>query len=117
MRRSPMSVRVSLLFVLSLLLCMAGRSAMAAGDPDLVLRGGRVYTSPTAEPLDNAIVLIRNGRIVTVSKSDELKIPKSAQVIDCAGKVIVAGFWNSHVHFETEWEGVPQTPAEKVEAH
>lgn len=112
-----MSVQVSLLFVLSLLLCIAGRSAMAAGGPDLLLRGGKVYSSPTAEPLDNAIVLIRNGRIVTVSKSDELKIPKSAQVIDCTGKVIVAGFWNSHVHFETGWEGVSHTPAEKVEAH
>jgi imidazolonepropionase-like amidohydrolase len=112
-----MNLRVSFLFVLSLLLCFAGRSAMAAAGPDLVLQGGKVYSSPTAEPIDNAIVLIRDGRILKVSKSDELKIPKSAQVIDCTGKVIVAGFWNSHVHFETGWEAVAHAPAEKVEAH
>ena len=27
------------------------------------------------------------------------QIPQDARVIDCAGKTIVAGFWNSHVHF------------------
>ena len=62
---------------------------------------------PTASPIDNAVVLIRNGQIVAVSKRGELKVPKSAQVIDCTGKVIVAGFWNSHVHFENGWQDVP----------
>jgi imidazolonepropionase-like amidohydrolase len=96
---------------------MVSRSAMAADNPDLVLQGGKVYSSPTANPVENAIVLIRNGRIVAVAKPGELKIPKPAHVVDCTGKVIVAGFWNSHVHFLTGWEDVPRTPAEKVEAH
>jgi imidazolonepropionase-like amidohydrolase len=112
-----MTVRVNLLFVLSLLLCMVSRSSLAAVNPDLVLQGGRVYSSPAADPIDNATVLIRNGRIVAVAKAGEFNIPKPAQVIDCTGKVIVAGFWNSHVHFMTGWEDVPHTPAEKVEAH
>lgn len=112
-----MNLRVSFLFVLSLLVCVAGRSAMAAAGPDLVLQGGKVYPAPTANPIDDAVVLIRNGRIVAVAKRSELNIPKSAQVIDCTGKVIVAGFWNSHVHFETGWEDVPHAPVEKVEAH
>jgi imidazolonepropionase-like amidohydrolase len=96
---------------------MVSRSSLAAVNPDLVLQGGRVYSSPTADPIDNATVLIRNGRIVAVAKAGEFNIPKPAQVIDCTGKVIVAGFWNSHVHFMTGWEDVPHTPAEKVEAH
>ena len=107
---------VSLLAVLSFLLCMVSRSALAVDSPDLVLQGGRVYSSPTADPVDNAVVLIRGGRIVAVAKPGELKIPKPAQVIDCTGKVIVAGFWNSHVHFENGWEDAPHTPAEKIEA-
>ncbi len=107
---------VSLLFVLSFLLCMVNGSAVAAAG-ELVLQGGKVYSSPAANAIDNATVLIRDGRIVTVAKPGELKIPKAAQVIDCTGKVIVAGFWNSHVHFETGWEDVPHTPAEKIETH
>ncbi len=27
------------------------------------------------------------------------KFPSDARVIDCTGKTVVAGFWNSHVHF------------------
>jgi cytosine/adenosine deaminase-related metal-dependent hydrolase len=45
-------------------------------------------------------VLIHNGRIASVGSRNQWKVPKSARVIDCTGKVIVAGFWNSHVHFE-----------------
>jgi imidazolonepropionase-like amidohydrolase len=112
-----MSVRASFMVGLSLLLCIAGRSSRAAAAPDLVLQGGKVYPSPTDNPLDDAVVLMRNGQIIAVVKRSEFKIPKAAQVIDCTGKVIVAGFWNSHVHFESGWEDVPHLPAEKAETH
>jgi imidazolonepropionase-like amidohydrolase len=112
-----MKLPVSVVFALPLLLSTIGRVAMAADGSDLVLQGGKVYASPTANPIDNAMVLIRNGRIVAVSKRGELKVPTSAQVIDCTGKVIMAGFWNSHVHFLNGWEDVPHIPADKVEAH
>jgi imidazolonepropionase-like amidohydrolase len=91
--------------------------AKAAESPALVLQGGKVYPSPTAGPIDDAIVLIENGRIAAVGKRGQLTIPKSARVIDCTGKVIVAGFWNSHVHFETGWENVPNTSAKQLETH
>jgi imidazolonepropionase-like amidohydrolase len=115
-----MKLRLALL--LTLLLSHVGPIARAAEGPDLVvqdlvLQGGKVYPSPTGSPIDNAVVLIQNGRIAAVGRRGELKIPKSARVIDCAGKVIVAGFWNSHVHFETGWEGAANGPVDHIEAH
>jgi imidazolonepropionase-like amidohydrolase len=80
-----------------------------------VLQGAKVYPSPTAEPIDNAVVLIQHGRIAAIGRRTELKVPGSVQEIDCAGKVIVAGFWNSHVHFETGWQGIAQAPVGQVE--
>ena len=62
-------------------------------------------------------MLIRHGRIAAVGRRGELKVPSSARVIDCTGKVIVAGFWNSHVHFETGWQDTLHAPAGAVEAH
>jgi hypothetical protein len=53
-----MNLRVSFLLVLSLLLCIAGRSAMAAAGPDLVRQGGKVYPSPT----------IRGGKVIYSSQ-------------------------------------------------
>jgi imidazolonepropionase-like amidohydrolase len=39
-------------------------------------------------------------------------------VIDCTGKTIVAGFWNSHVHFtEAAWKNAASAPAASLEDH
>src|SRR5271156_3274330 len=107
-----MKLRISLLLALALLLCHV--RLFAAEGPDLVLQGAKVYPSPTAQSIDNAVVLIHNGRIASVGTRGQ--VPKSARVIDCTGKVIVAGFWNSHVHFENGWQDVPHQSAEKIEA-
>jgi imidazolonepropionase-like amidohydrolase len=86
--------------------------------PALALVGGTVYTSPTGTPLQDAVVLSSNGTITAVGKRSEIQIPKDAQVIDCTGKTIVAGFWNSHVHFiETAWNNAASAPAATLEQH
>ena len=110
-----MNLRVSLLLALVLLLSHV--RLFAAEDPDLVLQGAKVYPSPTAQSIDNAVVLIHNGIVTSVGPRNQWKVPKSARVIDCTGKVIVAGFWNSHVHFENGWHDVPHQPAENIVAH
>jgi len=71
----------------------------------LALIGAKIYPSPTTTPIINGSVLIKNGRIVAVAERTQIKIPRDATVIDCTGLTLVAGFWNSHVHFsESKWE-------------
>ena len=71
----------------------------------LALIGAKIYPSPTTTPIINGTVLIKNGRIVAVAEKTQIKIPRDATVIDCTGLTLVAGFWNSHVHFsESKWE-------------
>ncbi len=112
-----MNLRFGLLLALPLLVSQVDPVAATTGGGDLVLQGGTVYSAPDVLPIDNAEVLIHDGRIAAVGKRSDLKAPKSAQLIDCTGKVIVAGFWNSHVHFETGWEHAALAPAEKIETH
>ena len=64
----------------------------AASPQALALVGATVYSSPTAALLSDAVVLTSGGVITAVGKRAEVKIPKDARVIDCAGKTIVAGF-------------------------
>jgi len=86
--------------------------------PHLALVGGTVYPSPTAAPIPDAVILIYAGKISAIGRRDQVKLPKRTQVIDCKGKVITAGFWNSHVHFTEEvWNGAANAPAEKLEQH
>jgi imidazolonepropionase-like amidohydrolase len=112
-----MNLRFALLLAVATLLNHAAPAAAAVEARDLALEGAKVYPSPAAAPIENAVVLIQHGRIAAVGKRSEVKVPASAQVIDCTGKVIVAGFWNSHVHFENGWHGIAQVPASQVDAH
>lgn len=84
----------------------------------LVLRGGSVYASPDAAPVSGSVIVTTGGVITAVGREGEVQIPPDARVIDCSGKTIVAGFWNSHVHFtEAVWRNAGSAPAAPLTAH
>jgi imidazolonepropionase-like amidohydrolase len=84
---------------------------------DLALVGAKVYPDPQSAAIDDAVVLVHDGKIAGVGRRGKLTIPKSAEVIDCSGKVVTAGFWNSHVHFTTGWNDAASASAQQVERH
>ncbi|MFZ0287294.1 MAG: amidohydrolase family protein [Terriglobales bacterium] len=104
---------------LVILLLSTGIAAAQAGPAaDLVLKGGTVYPAPGAKPITDAVVVLRGGKIVAVGRSHDVTAPRSATILDCSGKVIVAGFWNSHVHFtEDAWKSAADAPAARLESH
>lgn len=50
------------------------------------------------EPIENGVLLIKNGLIVAVGTVAEVKIPADAEIIDVTGKVIMPGLIDSHSH-------------------
>ncbi len=71
-----------------------------------------------AAPIEDGVVLVRHGKIIAVGKRREIAVPASDQVIDCTGKVLTAGFWNSHVHFtEDAWRDSATAPVDRLEQH
>lgn len=84
----------------------------------LVLRGAALYVSPDAMPISNAAIVMSDGVITAVGNADEVPSPNDARGIDCTGKTIVAGFWNSHVHFtQAVWQHAGTAPAAPLTAH
>ena len=84
----------------------------------LVLKGGSVYASPEAAPIADAVIVTSAGVITAVGRAGEVQVPPDAEVIDCTGKTVVAGFWNSHVHFtEAVWRNAGNAPAAPLTAH
>ncbi len=65
---------------------------------EMVLRGATVYPAPEAEPVRDATVIVRDGRIVRIGPGASTEVDADATVLDGTGKFIVAGFWNCHVH-------------------
>jgi len=67
---------------------------------DLALTGATVYPAPDASPVAGATIVVHGGQIAVIGARAAVSIPPRAQVIDCAGKFVTAGFWNSHVHLQ-----------------
>jgi imidazolonepropionase-like amidohydrolase len=82
---------------------------------DLALVGGTIYVSPTEEPFRDGVVLIQGGKIEAVGSKTSVQVPRAVQSLDCSGRAIMAGFWNSHVHFfERKWANVAAIPAPEM---
>src|ERR1700722_3108006 len=100
------------------LLCGATCCNATANAQTLALVGGSVYASPDATPLPDAVVVTSGGAITAIGSRREVQIPPDARVIDCTGKTVVAGFWNSHVHFtQAVWRNAASAPAPPLEEH
>jgi imidazolonepropionase-like amidohydrolase len=79
------------------------------------LVGGTIYVSPTEAPILNGVVLIKGGKIASVGRRSSVTLPPGLKVLDCSGLTIMAGFWNSHVHFiQRKWANVSTIPATEL---
>jgi len=81
----------------------------------LSLVGATIYTSPAEEPVYDGVLLIHGGKVAAVGGGGNVQVPQTAQVLDCSGLTITAGFWNSHVHFfERKLADAAKTPAHEL---
>jgi imidazolonepropionase-like amidohydrolase len=80
---------------------------------DLAITHASVYSAPDAPVRKNVTVVIRHGVIAGVG--EHLRIPKDIETISCQSCVVLAGFWNAHVHFmEPKWNDAAHQPADKL---
>ncbi len=80
---------------------------------DLAIVNARVYVDPQAQAVEHATVLIRGGKIAAVGK--HVEVPRDIEKLPCDGCVVMAGFWNAHVHFtEPKWYDAAHQPADKL---
>jgi imidazolonepropionase-like amidohydrolase len=80
---------------------------------DLAITRATVYSAPDAPARKDVTVVIRRGVIAGVG--EHLRIPKDMETIPCQGCVVLAGFWNAHVHFmEPKWNEAANQPADKL---
>src|SRR3954452_8063903 len=57
------------------------------------------YVVPVSqEPIENGVLLVRDGVIEAVGTSGEVAVPDDATTVDAAGKWVLPGFIESHGH-------------------
>jgi len=60
------------------------------------LKGARVVIAP-GRVLDQATIVMRDGRIAAVGEASQVPIPSDARVWDAAGLTVYAGFIDAYV--------------------
>jgi len=81
--------------------------------PDLAIVGGQLIDGYGGIPLQNAVILVSNNRIIRIGQVGHLNIPTSAKTIDSNGMTVLPGLWESHGHLIHVGEGDPDKfPAE-----
>ncbi len=79
-----------------LLLCS---QAAWAQDDVTVISGATVIDGTGGAPLVDAVIVVREERIVMIGPADEIPVPDGAEIVDATGKWIIPGLIDAHVHF------------------
>lgn len=71
-----------------------------------VIRGGTLIDGTGRSPTEKCLVMVEDSRILSVGKENESTLPKGeeVEVIDAAGKTVMPGLIDSHVHIYTDGE-------------
>jgi dihydroorotase-like cyclic amidohydrolase len=70
----------------------------------LVFRNVTIIDMTGALLKPDMTVVISGGRILDVGKTQEVRFPKNARVVDATGKFLIPGLWDMHWHLRSERE-------------
>ncbi len=76
--------------------CLPG--AMAQSSSPLAFNGARIIDGTGGAPIEDGVLIVRDGRISEVGPSRSIDIPNDARVIDVDGSTLIPGLVNSHGH-------------------
>jgi len=65
----------------------------------LVIEGGTLIDGNGGPPVQDALLIIRDNEIETVTTRGKASYPADARVLNAEGKFIVPGFMDAHVHY------------------
>ncbi len=96
--RLPTDITRALVLFLSLAL-FVGCTEKSSDPARLVLLGATLIDGTGAPSVPDSVVVIEGDRIVAAGPRTTVGVPKGARVIDAAGKWLIPGLVDAHVHF------------------
>ncbi len=81
--------------------CLTLASAFAAGSTSastLAITHVNIVDATGSPPQPDMTVVVKDGRIVELGKSDAVHAPADARAVNGSGKYLIPGLWDMHVH-------------------
>ena len=91
----------------SLALAAALSQPVPAPGDTVVLTGARVIDGTGRPAVEEAVLLVRDGRVEAVGPPADVPIPDGAMRVDVTGRTIIPGLINAHAHLN---DGDPSLP-------
>ena len=76
----------------------ACKSVEHSGEPYTAFTGATIIDGSGADPIQNGVLLIQNGRVVAIGTKENVAIPENATIKDVSDKTLIPGFINAHGH-------------------
>jgi imidazolonepropionase-like amidohydrolase len=95
--KSRPSLPAAILILVSLLLGADSAFAQGTGRP-LAFTHVTVIDTAGGPPLADMTVVVDNRRILELGRSDEIRPPRQARIVEARGKYLIPGLWDMHVH-------------------
>jgi imidazolonepropionase-like amidohydrolase len=64
----------------------------------LVITQARLIDGTGSAPLEDAVVVIREGKFAEIGTAEAVKVPKEAEIINVNGSTVIPGLIDAHVH-------------------
>lgn len=65
----------------------------------LVIQGGLLVDGTGRSPMPDSVIVIADGKIQAVGMAGFVTVPRNATIINAAGKTVIPGLVDSHVHY------------------
>jgi len=81
----------------------------ARADETWAIEHARLIPSATGAVVEDATVVLRDGKVQALGPSASVRVPDGARRVDGSGGTVLPGFWNAHVHFtDARFKGAAQ---------
>jgi imidazolonepropionase-like amidohydrolase len=74
-------------------------SIRSQAPPEFAIVNALLIDGNRAASVDNATVVVKDGRITAAGPRDQIAIPRNAERIDAHGQALLPGLWEMHAHF------------------